>query len=174
VVPQPRGRRAARRVRPGRPAQRLWPDHHRQRRDVRRDRRLRRPERRIRPRHLPGHLQPARLHHRQRPLPQVQRERASQPLPRTDTGWAGEISLDLTSSTTSPAATTAPASLHCAPLIPATTARPGSAHPRARRPPRCVPRPAPRSPPLPTPPRSGQPVTFTAVVTSAGGTRPAT
>jgi hypothetical protein len=76
------------------------------------------------------------------------------PLPRTDTGWAGEISLDLTSSTTSTAATTAPASLHCAPLIPATTARPGSVHPGARRPSRCVPRPAPRSPPPPTPPRS--------------------
>ena len=38
---------------------------------------------------------PARLHHRQRLLPQGQPERRRPPLPAADAGWAEEISLDL-------------------------------------------------------------------------------
>ena len=57
-------------------------------------------------------------------------------------------------STASPLAVTAPAAHHSAPPVSATTARPGSAHPRARQPSRCAPRPVPRSHPPPIPPHS--------------------
>ena len=44
---------------------------------------------------LPLDVRPAGLHHRERLLPQGQPERRAAPLPEADSGWAGEIALDL-------------------------------------------------------------------------------
>lgn len=46
----------------------------------------------IRPRHLPGHLQPAACTTANGRFRKFNESGQASPLPRTDTGWAGEIS----------------------------------------------------------------------------------
>ena len=84
-------------LRAGRPAGGLRPalGDRRRRPDGRHRRRLRRPERRGRPRRLPRAVRPARLHHRERLLPQGQPDRRHQLAAGADDGWAEEIALDL-------------------------------------------------------------------------------